>query len=218
MNHHYQWTDTSQASGSTTEAPPKRPCGRPKGSKNKAKGASPMQVGPSEPSEARNVDQVQSSENSVLLSDVPFLVLRILRPVLRVLRPRTPLRICLCAATDPSPILYCATSTWRPPPPLEVEMHPRGTTSKMSPTAVLATASGASRTRGVAQPTSSHAALSTPLDPSPLNMSDTSRLGLITHVENENDFTSFVSSSGIGEENDEDEDVDPNKHATASQA
>ncbi|KAJ7463118.1 hypothetical protein B0H11DRAFT_2053457 [Mycena galericulata] len=47
----------------------------------------------------------------------PSLVLRVLRPVLRPLRPRTPLRICLlCAPMDPSLMLYRATSTCRPPP------------------------------------------------------------------------------------------------------
>jgi hypothetical protein len=47
------------------------------------------------------------------------------------------------------------------------------------------------------------------------NTLETSPLGFITDVENQNDFTSFVSG-GLGNENDEDGDTDPNDNASGS--
>lgn len=91
-------------------------------------------------------------------------------------------------------------------------------TSKNVPTA----ASGNSRGRGVidrarVQLNAAANAVSSPPPPSALNTSDPSPLGLITDLENENDLNSFLSG-GIGDENNEDEDTDPNKNVPGSEA
>ncbi|KAJ7752517.1 hypothetical protein DFH07DRAFT_745085, partial [Mycena maculata] len=87
-----------------------------------------------------------------------------------------------------------------------------------SPRAAAPTASGS---RGVidrarVQPDAVPIGVSPSPLPSTLNTSDTRPLAFITDVENENDFHSFLSS-GIGSENDEDEEEDSNKKASGSE-
>ncbi|KAJ7483911.1 hypothetical protein B0H11DRAFT_1914405 [Mycena galericulata] len=159
--------DTSQASGSTTEAPLKRPCGRPKGSKNKAKNVFPVQVGPSPPSMGSN--------------DVTFLGTA--HTEAGTMRTETENSI--------------ANMAMRPNVSLP-EAVPRDVDVQTTPSAL-----GGNAPEGHNLGAHTVSSARTPQPPSAT---------LITDVENENDFTSFGSGSGIGEENDEEGDVDPNKH------
>ncbi|KAJ7183423.1 hypothetical protein C8R46DRAFT_1307963 [Mycena filopes] len=262
--------DAPQASGSSSEAPPRRPRGRPKGSKNKPKDASTAQLGPSatlggplthlsasQPppatsNAARSINQVQSSENSSQHFDVLSLGTARTEPETGTARTETD-NMHSSANTTMHPFVPHPDSA-----PRDVEAqtapsalgqnelggpfaavcnldaqaapvqtpHPSSVTRSTradAPTAVRAAASTASHARGVidrarAQPTMNRAAPATPSPPAPLNMSDTPPLSLITDVDNENDYNSFVNGSGLGEENDEDGDTDAPPNVPASSA
>ncbi|KAJ7691942.1 hypothetical protein B0H17DRAFT_1133467 [Mycena rosella] len=212
---------TSEESGSIPEPPPKRGRGRPKGSKNKVKDQSSTQPAPpaitnpgqSERNSAGMVEELTNTVSAAAAAPHPHTDPRQFPPGSRYCTMQ-------CCRTDSPPFPPGATqhNIAQMAPPLH---PPPDSASQRADAATAASASSISRAHSVidrarVQQNAVPDAVSVLLPLSASNTLDTSPLGFITDVENQNDFTSFVSG-GVGNENDEDGDTDPNKNASGSQ-
>ncbi|KAJ7502095.1 hypothetical protein B0H11DRAFT_2367098 [Mycena galericulata] len=211
---------TSEGSGSASDPPPKRPRGRPKGSKNKAKDESPTQlVHTTAPGGAQRHPSVPLPTSS---TDQLPPAIEIPRQLVRNQADRhEPVELTnMVAHTD---IIHSHPSTLRHDVEAQTHSHvhshrstvrrdvdvqttpsvPSVRTPHTSPAPradVPATAPSTSGGRGVidrvlVQPNATPAAVSAPTLPPTLDMSDTPPLGFITDVENENDLNSFKAEN-----------------------
>ncbi|KAJ7689307.1 hypothetical protein B0H17DRAFT_1135117 [Mycena rosella] len=187
---------TSEESGSTPEPPPKCGRGQPKGSENKVKDQSSTQP-----------------VSAAAAAPIPTLT-----PVNSHLGQGT----AQCNVVAQTALHSHPGATQHNIAQMAPPLHPPpDSASQRADAATAAGASSTSRARSVidrarVQQNAVPDAVSVLLPLSASNTLDTSPLGFITDLENQNDFTSFVSG-GLGNENDEDGDTDPNKNASGSQ-